>query len=58
MSDSNKWFRDKFDKLNKPIETKSEEMIRRYRDLYSDVYLKDIDERIKNWERQNWNKLK
>jgi|TARA_R110000772_G_scaffold229940_1_gene340762 hypothetical protein len=53
-----KWFRDKFDKLSGKNETKSEELRRRYCDLYSDVYFKDVSRRIEDYERRNWDKLK
>jgi hypothetical protein len=58
MKNNNEWFRDKFDRLNGRNETKSEELRRRYCDLYSDVYFKDVDKRIKDWESRNWDKLK
>jgi hypothetical protein len=58
MENSNKWFREKIDKLNGRNETKSEELRRRYCDLYSDVYFKDITKRIEDYERRNWDKLK
>tara|TARA_B100000780_G_scaffold260011_1_gene211412 strand:- start:3630 stop:3815 length:186 start_codon:yes stop_codon:yes gene_type:complete len=53
-----KWFRDKFDKLSGKNETKSEELRRRYCDLYSDVYFKDVSKRIEDYEKRNWDKLK
>ena len=55
---NSKWFRDKFDRLSGRNETKSEELRRRYCDLYSDVYFKDVTKRIEDYERRNWDKLK
>tara|TARA_R110000796_G_scaffold65178_1_gene150713 strand:- start:350 stop:529 length:180 start_codon:yes stop_codon:yes gene_type:complete len=58
MENNSKWFRDKFDRLSGRNETKSEELRRRYCDLYSDVYFKDVSKRIEDYERRNWDKLK
>ena len=51
-NNNNKWFRDKFDRLSGRNETKSEELRRRYCDLYSDVYFKDVTKRIEDYERK------
>ena len=45
-------------KLSGKNETKSEELRRRYCDLYSDVYFKDVSKRIEDYEKRNWDKLK
>ena len=58
MENNSEWFRDKINRINGKDETKEEELRRRYCNLYSDVYFKDVTKRIEDWERKNWDKLK
>tara|TARA_B100000780_G_scaffold273859_1_gene238002 strand:+ start:974 stop:1162 length:189 start_codon:yes stop_codon:yes gene_type:complete len=55
MENNSEWFRDKINRINGKDETKEEELRRRYCQLYGDVYFKDIDKRIKDYEKLNWN---